>query len=302
MGKQKGNNTKYIILIVLCLLGGFLIYSNVNKENNKYEEAIRLLESNPEKAKDLFKELGDYKDSKEIYFSYQYDKAIESERNQRLSEAKEIYLELDGYKDTSSRLKRILFSHLEVKDTVLFGHYTQEKEAQPIEWIVLQKEGNRIMLISRYCLDVQKFHNAAIDVTWENSSLRKWLNETFLNKAFQSSESKLIATTLVENPENYRTGTNCGKDTKDKIYLLNVQEAKTLYLTDEERIAQATSYVIKQNATVDEAGNCYWWLRSSGNDNSVASLVGQSGGVSYGGTNVDSGKYTVRPVLWIELD
>ena len=66
-------------------------------------------------------------------------------------------------------------------------------------------------------------------MTWEKSTLRKWLNKKFMNRAFSSSEQEAIRTTKVINEDNYYYKTDGGNDTLDKIYLLSLSE------TDEEK-------------------------------------------------------------------
>ena len=85
---------------------------------------------------------------------------------------------------------------------VTFGHYPQTAEGNDstaIEWVVLQKEGNKALLISRYGLDAQPYNAEYTDATWETCTLRTWLNSTFLNKAFTAEEQKAILTTSVIN-------------------------------------------------------------------------------------------------------
>ena len=75
-------------------------------------------------------------------------------------------------------------------EIILFGKYEQDGDdsngAEDIEWLVLKTEPdqNRILVISRYSLDVQPYNREFASVTWENCSLRKWLNRDFFNTAF----------------------------------------------------------------------------------------------------------------------
>lgn len=52
---------------------------------------------------------------------------------------------------------------------VMYGHYPQTKEGNdntPIEWLVLARDGNKALLISRYALDCQKYHSRDETLTW----------------------------------------------------------------------------------------------------------------------------------------
>lgn len=54
-------------------------------------------------------------------------------------------------------------------DYITFGRYPQTAEGNdntPIEWLVLEKDGQKALLISRYGLDHQQYHKNFVDVTW----------------------------------------------------------------------------------------------------------------------------------------
>ena len=88
-------------------------------------------------------------------------------------------------------------------DTVIFGSYPQSdangNTKDPIEWIVLDRQGNKALLLSKYVLDVKPYNEIRQDITWENCTLRQWLNSTFLNTAFSNDEQNCIQVTDVIN-------------------------------------------------------------------------------------------------------
>ena len=56
-----------------------------------------------------------------------------------------------------------------VGNIVTFGHYPQTSDGNdstPIEWLVLARDGNKALLISRYALDSQKYNNSRVNMTW----------------------------------------------------------------------------------------------------------------------------------------
>ena len=53
-------------------------------------------------------------------------------------------------------------------DTVFFGTYKDH----PIEWIVLDREDDRLLLLCKRALETQPFHDTDGPVAWETSSLR----------------------------------------------------------------------------------------------------------------------------------
>ena len=90
-------------------------------------------------------------------------------------------------------------SDYEKFDTVLFGQYPQRdasgKFKEPIEWIVLEKDGteHEALLLSKYILDTKMFcENVDKLNEWKDCSLKKWLNEEFYNNAFSDMEKNRI--------------------------------------------------------------------------------------------------------------
>ena len=81
-------------------------------------------------------------------------------------------------------------------EIVTFGSYMQDAGTSvkmPIEWIVLESDDEGMLLLSRKVLDCKPFHEGRHeDVTWEKSSLRAWLNESFYNMAFNEEEKKKV--------------------------------------------------------------------------------------------------------------
>ena len=87
---------------------------------------------------------------------------------------------------------------------VTYGQYPQTSsgtDSTPIEWLVLDHDAknNRTLLISRYGLDAKPYNEKYTDITWEQCTLRTWLNETFINKAFSAEERSAIRLTKVDN-------------------------------------------------------------------------------------------------------
>lgn len=194
-------------------------------------------------------------------------------------------------------------------DIITFGSYPQSESAdEDIEWIVLERKGSRILVISKYALDCQQYHTSNEDITWETCSLRKWLNNDFLRAAFYTSEQAKIPTVTVTPDENPYHSTDPGRATQDKIFLLSIPEAQRYFFSDEARMCVPTAHAIKNGAytnkdyTVGGAATCWWWLRTPGCDRSSAASINLFGGVYAFVNYVNNDTLTVRPALWIDLD
>ena len=202
-------------------------------------------------------------------------------------------------------------------DCIYFGEYLQEDtnnddivdekdEKQPIKWRVLSIDGNDAFLISDKILDRHEYNECISDVFWENCSLRKWLNEDFLNNAFSENEQNAIIETTISNETtspNYNETIN-KDDTNDKIYVPSIDEINNynygLFSTRDTKNAEDTLY----NYSVYHK-NIYWLrtcgkIRQSRNEfKNVYFCVSDGVVESYGISEVSIG---VRPCIHLDLN
>lgn len=198
-----------------------------------------------------------------------------------------------------------------VNDIVTFGSYEQDglrkNGAEPIEWIVLDVQGNQALLLSRYALDSRPYNDAYGPVTWENCSLRHWLNSTFLDTAFTEDEKKNIVITELDNGRS--EGNNewhiaGGNNTEDSVFLLSYADTDRYFDSAYDRMCMPTNYAISNGANVrvhddniTESG--WWWLRSPGEVEYHAAFVNFDG-TRY--SNAVGNEYlSVRPALWVKI-
>ena len=213
-----------------------------------------------------------------------------------------------------------------VGSIVTFGHYEQdnhpENGPEEIEWIVLDVDGDKALLLSRFGLDVVQYNRKYVAVTWETCTLRKWMNETFLSAAFSDSEQSAILVTDVDNsPEQGHAKfqvRNSGNNTQDRIFALSWAEAnRYLDVTYENannmkaRVAP-TPYAIARGAwhkrewtTEEGLETARWWLRSPGRHPNRASYVHCAGTVRDNQVTAGSSYFgypVARPALLLNLE
>ena len=193
---------------------------------------------------------------------------------------------------------------------VTLGTYPQTKsgtDQTPIEWLVLESDGETALLISRYALDCQLYNSRFESITWEKCTLRNWLNNEFYNRAFSAEEKECILESDVSADKNPSYSTNPGDATKDSVFLLSIAEANKYFASDEARMCTVTDYAIEQGAwtfdgyTVDGGMACWWWLRSPGRGSSYAALVSYAGSIHDLGDYVDGSYFAVRPCVRVRL-
>ena len=254
--------------------------------------------------------------TKVIVSTSKYNAAVALMDAGQTVEAYESLIALDGYKDSAEKAASIYESYklymAEVGDYVYFGSYEQDNDTsngqEDIEWLVLAKEDNKILVISKYALDCQPYNTARKKVTWETCVLRNWLNSDFISAAFTEDEKALILETTVTADKNPSYSTDPGNDTTDKIFLLSIDEANEYFSSDDERMCAPAAYAKAQGAysssdyEVDGEATCWWWLRSPGYLQDYAAVVYFGGGVYYYGLNVYFDYACVRPAFWINLD
>ena len=199
-------------------------------------------------------------------------------------------------------------SKLNVPQTVEFGRYVQDKSGvdAPIEWLILELTPYRALLISKYALDCKPYNTSKAEVTWESCTLRKWLNEDFFNTAFSDGEKAMIPTVTVSADENPDCDTDPGNATQDKVFLLSIPEASRYFKNNEARTCVPTACAIGNGAYTESyakggAATCWWWLRTPGEDQNLATGVLDEGSVYSSVDHVNSNILCVRPALWINL-
>lgn len=130
-------------------------------------------------------------------------------------------------------------------DVIKFGNYN---------WYIIEKSETGCKLLCKDIIAKKPYNKVSGDITWENCTLRSWLNDEFYN-SFSEEEKAMMVKTKLSNPDNAKYGTDGGNDTEDYIYLLSIEEAQGL----SEEILKASTEL--------------WWMRSPGEDQRSASIV-----------------------------
>lgn len=284
--EKRKSPVKKVLVIIVCLLlaGGIKYYSTGNEQ--EISTAKKDLVENPKIVKDTSVEGGKKVTWDCIWFgSYPQTKIVSSSKENDLYSTLETANGWDKNndiiigKEKYHRAKKSYFKY------------------EPIKWRVIKCENGEALLLSDIVLDKQKYNKRLKKVTWEKSTLRKWLNKKFMNRAFSSSEQEAIHTTKVINEDNYYYKTDGGNDTLDKIYLLSLSE------TDEEKeygFTDSYGMTIKYSNYADLDDYQYWWLRTPGEKNISAAAVDMFGKAYVGGGESDM-ELGIRPVLHLNL-
>ena len=201
---------------------------------------------------------------------------------------------------------------VDVGSVVTFGRYEQDgyttDGVEDLEWIVLKTERDRALIISRYIIERMDYYcdTGWDDPGWDDSSVRRWLNGSFLVTAFSNQEQNEINTVIV---------TNDVFDSRDKIFLLNSSEAQRYFKSNSARKTQPV-LACYYNDTWDpdrdwewddydmysDEGRDCWILRPDGYYSECAAYVDGNGeiGEVYG-NGFAAFINGIRPAMWVNI-
>lgn len=224
---------------------------------------------------------------------------------------------------TGTKYRRI--SREDTSDNEYFGKNDfRYFKWESIRWRVLQNDGKTLFVMADKGLDSRAF-NVGYDwsITWENCTLRTWLNNDFYNMAFDDEEQKIIVLQDVSNaPDPINGHRNSGNDTKDKIYLLSITEVtnqtygfcenlenteRKLSMDSKSRMMKTSDYAHAMGAWIctDDRkykGNCKWWLRTSCKYTKDGAMITKSGGIFDIGYHTYILRTAVVPTMHIKLE
>lgn len=195
-GDKKKGKGKWIALAVLVLIVGFLVCYNVDVTRYqiaKLEEAIGF----EDWAMDSYETLGEYKDSENRILEIQKQAIRETKKG----------------------------------NTVTFGTIPTTNAKGEIvhadcSWIVLDKQGDSVLLTKQSAINDIPYHDSDEAVTWEQCTLRKELNSDFMERTFSPQERKIIIASQVRCNNNETYQTEGGETTTDYVFIMNEDEVR----------------------------------------------------------------------------
>ena len=157
-------------------------------------------------------------------------------------------------------------------------------KVEPIKWRVQYSEDGVRTLICESILDNAQFAEVTKNAegeavgsnNYKNSTIRTWLNETFMEKAFTPEEAELIIGAMIDNSaaSNSPDGKYNCDNTTDKVFLPSYQDmvnTKAGYnsdptISDDARTRVVTDYAracgTYYSNVAGTYGNGIYWLRS----------------------------------------
>lgn len=209
-----------------------------------------------------------------------------------------MFLHRRNYVDRPREQMEGYFRHLssvQPGDVISFGRHRISEGMKPqertalrrgITWNVLERTGDRLLLISEYIIDWEMFGD--YHDTWETSFLREELNGDCLNDWFTWEEQSL----LVREP--------------DAVFLLGANGVRKFFSRPGSARAvmlQTDDFLADDGTDLPIIGEEYheWWLRSPGTDDGCIMYVDCSGNIDQEGYDPGADEFGVRPVIRIDL-
>ena len=172
---------------------------------------------------------------------------------------------------------------------------------QPVEWLVLAEEEDKRLLISKYALEYLPFNDWTAGVTWEDCTLREWLNGGFKYKNGDGNEIDFI-NDCFSGDERGQIIPDSG--TGDKVFLLSLDEVLRYLPSNHLRKCLPTAYAVSHLPETHKYTNgdtCSWWLRTVSTDSDRYIMTVKKNGEYFKSGQMASMKgIGVRPSLWVK--
>ena len=287
--KQNQRKSMFASFVFLACIGGILYFARtlsfyrflaaVNVATGDYNTGwhyyLRINLS--EKASEAEKE-----EALNQYHKYRYmdaEKALEK-GDEKLAYKNFKILAKHEYKDAQKRfvaMEKERLKKVKVGEIIGFGN---------MDWIVLKKnkKKQRILLYKKTAKGHVPFNKTGEGtVTWETSTVRTWLNNDFINEYLYEEEAAMLIPVKVKNTPNMIYGTDSGRDTIDKVFLMSYDE----FLLYQYKLNKKTA--------------SSWWLRTSGKTKNTMAFVYNDRSVMAEGFDVTTDKITLKPMMWVNL-
>ena len=137
--------------------------------------------------------------------------------------------------------------------------------ASLIPWRVLDRipGTDRILVILSEAKESRKFHDQIISVSWEESSLRRWLNGEFFSRSFSGEEREAVVPYESPVMETGKKGKTAVRTIKDRVFLLSIAEAN-YYLKKDPIEVQLFDSIVQVESPEAPPEKEPFWLRPAG--------------------------------------
>lgn len=279
LNRKRNRGIALLVLAAVLLVGGGLFTRTASWFAIK--GALHSAMGHPGKSWQAYYESWQRKEDPGVYEKYlenRYEAAVAAAASEQPSDAREDLFVLAGenYRDSGElyvALERQMLDSLKPGKKVTFAN---------VKWVLLDRQGSKLLLLKDSFVRKTPFHEEGGAVTWENSSVRDFLNHEYYEERFLEPERAMVMETVLRTGNNRIAGTDGGGETTDTLFLLSTEEAE--------------QYMDLLKDTEET-----WWLRTPGASQEAMSFVDTDRSINDIGYDVSSDQIRVRPAVWIDI-
>ena len=278
--RKKANRLWLILAAVLILVLGGLASSRTAPFLNIKGDIYSTLGMHDKawQAYDVSRQKSGDEGVYEKYKAARYQAAAEFLEDGKYATARDYYQALAAKDFQDSRQKfadceQLVLQEKEIGNELTFGR---------AQWLVMDKTEDAILLLRRDSYGDLAANTDGGPVTWETSSIREYLNTTYLEEKFYPEEVAMLADTSVETGANPISGRSGGNTVTDKVFLLSAEEAEAY----------------REQFRDTKFG---WWLRTPGAAEDALAFVNVDREVMISGYDAASAEIRVKPAMWVKL-
>ncbi len=207
--------------------------------------------------------------------------------------------------------------------SVIFGAYEQDGDysngKEPLEWLVLDREGDKALLLSKYGIETLLYDKDRELEPWDVDDLYWMMNRTIYEGAFSAKErAALIRSNPIKNEsiDEYPYGMiQCPGYTflleTDDVLEGKSQDGTPFFRTEESRITIPTAYAAKKGAWLNGEAEftgveAPWILTVTGTTDGDFSEVAfarvmPDGRISFEEEAIKDQYVMIRPAIWVDV-
>lgn len=189
--------------------------------------------------------------------------------------------------------------------TIQLGQYEQDNDQatteEPINWKIKNIMGNNALIVSENYLDYMSYNDSNEEnSSWENSSLRSWLNTSFLGENFSPKElSCIYVIPQKTKKESYKLLGKEKESTKDAVFFIKSSQIFRFFFL--EKVEPSKYALAKYEADDSEYKEMEAWTRTPVKDSQMVVTAGKKSIGYFRAYSTQNNEAFVYPVMCIDL-
>ena len=184
-------------------------------------------------------------------------------------------------------------------DTILIGknktYYAEEYT--PIAWILLEKDDEKALLLTKYCIDSYPYN----DYLYIKKCSYKNRNNA-MESFFDDDENEHIMNTKIVVSKNDEFPVNNDlEEIERKTFFLSIDDIKKYFTDDNGKVLNNKLKTLCDNISDDYSNELGWWLRDIGELWWTVAYIDSDGNLSKRGMLASIGLVGLRYAMWVDI-